>query len=103
MIQSQIKIRRNNLYGNSVYGFGDKWCGYRARWGDLFLIESFRANVWWGLACLLLWPVQLVFLTRYWGVAKHPFLIQMIGILCILASAIFAGPEAMLVMWGGSF
>lgn len=68
-----------------------------------FLIESFRANVWWGLACLLLWPVQLVFLTRYWGVAKHPFLIQMIGILCILASAIFAGPEAMLVMWGGSF
>lgn len=68
-----------------------------------FLIESFRANVWWGLACLLLFPVQLVFLIRYWGAAKHPFLIQMIGILCILASAIFAGPEAMLVMWGRSF
>ncbi len=64
-----------------------------------FLIESFRASVWWGLACLLLFPVQLVFLIRYWGAAKHPFLIQMLGILCILAGPILAGYDALPVVW----
>jgi len=64
-----------------------------------FLIESFRSSVWWGLACLLLFPVQLVFLIRYWGATKHPFLIQMLGILCILAGTILAGYDVLPVVW----
>lgn len=29
------KISRNNLYGNSVYVFGDSWCGNGTRWNHL--------------------------------------------------------------------
>ena len=61
----------------------------------LFLIESFRASVWWGLACLLLLPVQLIFLIRDWEAAKNPFLIQMLGIFCVLVSAILAAYDAL--------
>ena len=29
------KISRNNLYGNSIYVFGDSWCGNGTRWNHL--------------------------------------------------------------------
>jgi len=47
--------------------------------GIWFLIESFRENIWWGLGCLLITPVQLVFLIVHWSVAKKPFGIQLLG------------------------
>ena len=44
-----------------------------------FLIAAFRASIWWGLSCLLLTPVYLIFLIAHWDEAKNPFFLQLIG------------------------
>jgi hypothetical protein len=60
--------------------------------GLWFLVESFREGIWWGLGCLLISPVQLVFLILHWGVAKKPFGIQLLGIAMMFVSAFLAEP-----------
>ena len=44
-----------------------------------YLIAAFRAGILWGLGCLLLPPVSLVFLFVHWQEAKKPFLTQLLG------------------------
>jgi hypothetical protein len=44
------------------------------------LIVAFKASVWWGLGCLFIAPVSLLFLIMNWGVAKNPFFLQVFGI-----------------------
>lgn len=48
------------------------------------LIAAFKTSVWWGLGCLLLSPVSLVFLVMHWKVAKNPFFLQLIGLVIVL-------------------
>ncbi len=55
--------------------------------GILFLIESFKESILWGIACLLINPVVLVFTVMHWDVAKKPFLIQLAGLGVILIGA----------------
>jgi len=55
--------------------------------GILFLIESFKKSVVWGIACLLITPVVLVFTVIHWDVAKKPFSIQLAGFGVMLISA----------------
>ena len=55
--------------------------------GILFLIESFKESIIWGLACLLITPVALVFTVIHWDVAKKPFLIQLAGFGVLLIGA----------------
>ncbi|MGJ8653666.1 MAG: hypothetical protein ACSHX8_10370 [Opitutaceae bacterium] len=47
--------------------------------GIWFLVESFRESILWGLGCLFISPVQLVFLILHWDVAKKPFGLQLLG------------------------
>ena len=58
--------------------------------GIWFLVESFRESIWWGLGCLLISPVQLVFLIMHWPVAKKPFGVQMLGLAIIFGSVFLA-------------
>ena len=44
------------------------------------LIVTFKTSVWWGLCCLLIPPVSLLFLIMNWGVAKNPFFLQLVGV-----------------------
>jgi hypothetical protein len=44
------------------------------------LIAAFKTSLWWGLGCLFIAPVSLVFLFMHWGVAKNPFFLQLAGI-----------------------
>ena len=44
------------------------------------LIAAFSTSVWWGLGCLLLSPVSLIFLVLHWDVAKNPFFLQLVGL-----------------------
>jgi len=55
--------------------------------GILFLIESFKESVLWGIACLLIPPLVLVFTVMHWDVAKKPFLIQLAGLGVMLMGA----------------
>ena len=48
------------------------------------LIAAFTTGLWWGLGCLLLWPVSLLFLVVHWDVAKNPFFLQVVGLVIIL-------------------
>ncbi len=52
--------------------------------GIWFLVEAFRESILWGLGCLLLGPVSLVFLILHWNVAKRPFFLQLKGLAVIL-------------------
>jgi uncharacterized membrane protein len=61
--------------------------------GVFFLIEAFKESVIWGLACLLITPVSLVFIFLHWDVSKRPVLIQLAGagvmFLGVLISSLF--------------
>lgn len=47
------------------------------------LIAAFKTSILWGLGCLLLAPVSLIFLILHWDVAKNPFFLQLAGIAVI--------------------
>jgi hypothetical protein len=44
------------------------------------LIAAFSTSIWWGLGCLLMSPVSLLFLAFHWDVAKNPFFLQLAGL-----------------------
>ena len=44
------------------------------------LIAAFSTGIWWGLGCLFLWPVSLLFLFLHWDVARNPFLLHVAGL-----------------------
>ena len=54
------------------------------------LIASFKTSVLWGLGCLLLAPVSLLFLILHWDVAKNPFFLQLIGLALLFAGSSYA-------------
>ena len=44
-----------------------------------FLLAAFQESLLWGLGCLLLSPVSLIFLILHWDEAGKPFLLQLAG------------------------
>ena len=56
-----------------------------------FLIAAFRTSLIWGLCCLFISPIQIIYLFVHWDSAKKPFLIQLVGGLVMLTSAYFKG------------
>ena len=56
-----------------------------------FLVGAFRVGVWWGLGCLFVAPVSLVFTVVHWKVAKRPFLVNLAGVACALLGCYVLG------------
>ena len=56
-----------------------------------FLVGAFRVGLWWGLGCLFLAPVSLVFLVMHWQVAKRPFLVNLAGLAAALVGCYVLG------------
>lgn len=54
-----------------------------------FLIATFRAGILWGLSCMFLPFVSIVFLFVHWKTAAKPFLISMLGIAILFLSTMF--------------
>lgn len=48
------------------------------------LIDAFRESIFWGIGCLLFWPVVLAFVVFHWAEAKKAFLIWVAGFAAIL-------------------
>jgi hypothetical protein len=46
-----------------------------------FLVVAFRENVWWGLGCLFINVLILVFLIKYFDKSNKPFGVLAIGLL----------------------
>ena len=53
------------------------------------LIAAFKESILWGLGCLLLAPISLVFLILHWDKAKNPFLLQLVGVAIIFLGSMF--------------
>lgn len=56
--------------------------------GIWFLVVAFRQTVWWGLGCIFIPFVSLVFLIMHWGDAAKPFFVSLLGSAIIVAVAI---------------
>jgi hypothetical protein len=56
--------------------------------GIWFLIVAFRQSVWWGLGCLFVPFVSLVFLIMHWRDAAKPFFVSLLGTAIIVAVAV---------------
>lgn len=54
-----------------------------------FLITAFKQSILWGLGCLIISPLSLVFLVIYWSDVKNPFFLQLIGLGIILLGTAF--------------
>ena len=59
--------------------------------GIKFLIAAFRTSLIWGLGCLVIAPVQIIYLVVHWDSAKSPFLIQLLGGFVLFISAYLQG------------
>ena len=54
------------------------------------LIVAFKTSILWGLGCLLIAPVSLIFLILHWDVAKNPFFLQLIGLALAFVGSSYA-------------
>ena len=50
----------------------------------MLIILAFEKSVLWGIGCLLLIPVQIIFITLNWPATKKSFLCQLTGIVLII-------------------
>ncbi|BBO79092.1 hypothetical protein DSCW_65090 [Desulfosarcina widdelii] len=56
-----------------------------------FLIAAFKTSILWGLGCLFLAPIQIIYLFVHWDSVKKPFLLQLAGGVVMLTSAYLQG------------
>ena len=56
--------------------------------GIWFLVVAFRQSVWWGLGCLFIPFVSLVFLIMHWRDAAKPFFVSLLGTVLIIVVAL---------------
>ena len=61
--------------------------------GIWFLVVAFQESILWGLGCLFVPFVSLIFLIMHWDRAGKPFLIQMAGVVPMLVGMMM-GPNA---------
>lgn len=57
-----------------------------------FLIAAFKNSILWGLGCLILSPISIVFLILHWQEAKNPFFLQLIGVAVVFAGSMMISP-----------
>ena len=56
------------------------------------LVAAFRESIWWGLACLFIPIVQLIFLIIHWREARKPFFLQLLALVLFIV-AILVSPQ----------
>jgi len=70
-------------------------CFYNVRshiissWLCSFDNRAFSQSVIWGLACLFIFPVSLIFMFLYWELCKKAVLFQIVGVSFMLLSILF--------------
>ncbi|GEM_PF-2563090 len=54
----------------------------------MLLVAAFRESLWWGVGCLFIAPVSLLFVILKWSEAKSGFLTNLAGILIVALSLV---------------
>ncbi len=60
--------------------------------GLWFLVVTFEEGVGWGLACMFIPFVSLIFLILHWDRAGKPFLVQLAGAVPLFIGLVLSGP-----------
>lgn len=63
--------------------------------GIMLLIVAFRESVLWGIGCLIIPFVALIFVIMHWSAAKKAFFIQLAGLALIFIGVVLGGSGAM--------
>ncbi|MEI8669936.1 hypothetical protein P4S65_17980 [Pseudoalteromonas sp. B131b] len=58
--------------------------------GIFLLIETFRESILWGIGCILISPISLLFIVLHWDVSKKPVVIQIVGLIIMFFGASLA-------------
>lgn len=53
--------------------------------GIWLIVEAFKTSILWGLGCLLITPVSLIFTFVHWDRASNPFILQLIGLALVIS------------------
>ena len=56
-----------------------------------FLIVAFKENIFWGLGCIFLPFVSLIFLCMNWYRAREPFMLQFTGFIIFYLGILLGG------------
>ena len=56
-----------------------------------FLVVAFQESIVWGLLCLFIGFVSIIFLILHWREAKKPFLVELAGIGIFIVGNVLAG------------
>lgn len=57
------------------------------------LIAAFKNSILWGIGCLFISPISIIFLILYWNEAKNPFFLQLIGIAVVFVGSLTISPH----------
>ncbi len=57
------------------------------------LIAAFRESIGWGIGCILIPLVSLIFVIMHWDETKKPFLLKVAGIVLLVAGGAMSGPS----------
>ena len=49
-----------------------------------FIVEVFRTSVAWGIACVFIYPLGIVFTIMHWKVARDPVLVKLAGLVVMM-------------------
>ena len=55
--------------------------------GIWFIVVAFQESLLWGLGCMVIPFVSLIFLVMHWEEARKPFFVQLIAIIPLFAAA----------------
>lgn len=55
------------------------------------LIAAFRTSVLWGLGCIVIAPIAILYTVMHWQEAKNPFLLQVSALVVLLISTYSVG------------
>ena len=58
--------------------------------GIWMIVVAFKTSIGWGIGCLVIPPVSLVFLFKYWDESKTPFFMQLAGIALLVVGSVGA-------------
>ena len=56
--------------------------------GIWFLVVAFRQTIWWGLGCLFIPFVSIIFLIIHWSDAAKPFFVSLLGVVMMVVVTI---------------
>lgn len=76
LLQSKVRGEQVEIIGTLLMFLG---CIGVVIGGIWFLIETFKTGVLWGLCCLFIPFVSLIWLVMHWQQGSKPFLLQLAG------------------------